>query len=128
MKLSLAAINSFNKPGFFSKALPTTTKEAPASNILNAFSAVSIPPPTITGASTDFATFATYANYNLDGSGAPFNNKGESIPSDFSLVGFRGTYEANAIDPSTINSWFTPAKYVGAVSSNNDWTLGWVRF
>tara|TARA_R110000868_G_scaffold268561_1_gene527761 strand:+ start:8309 stop:9619 length:1311 start_codon:yes stop_codon:yes gene_type:complete len=80
------------------------------------------------GATVDFADFATYANYTLDGSGAPFNNTGTAIPSDFTLVGFRGTYEANAIDPSTINSWFTSVNYVGAVNAANDWTIGWVRF
>ncbi|WP_346883186.1 multidrug transporter [uncultured Algibacter sp.] len=80
------------------------------------------------GATVDFADFATYSNYSLDGSGAPFNNAGSAIPDDFELEGFRGTYEGNAIDPSTINAWFTSVNYVGAVDSNDDWTQGWVRF
>lgn len=79
------------------------------------------------GATFDFADFSAYSNYTLDGSGDPFNNAGTAIPDDFTLVGFKGTYNANAIDPSTINSWFTSVDYVGAVSASNDWTLGWVR-
>ena len=79
-------------------------------------------------ATADFADFSTYSNYTLDGSGDPFNNAGTAIPEDFSLVGIRGTYTANAIDPSTIDTWFTSVDYVGAVDTNNDWTQGWVRF
>ena len=79
-------------------------------------------------ATADFADFATYSNYTLDGSGAPFNNIGTAIPDDFELEGIRGTYGTNAIDPSTIDTWFTPSNYVGAVSASNDWTQGWVRF
>jgi hypothetical protein len=79
-------------------------------------------------ATADLADYATYSNYTLDGSNDPFNNAGTAIPDDFELEGFRGTYETNAIDPSTINSWFTSVNYVGAVDANNDWTQGWVRF
>ena len=80
------------------------------------------------GSAVDFANFTDYNNYSLDGSGAPFNNLGEAIPDDFELVGFRGIYNTNAIDPSTINSWFTSVNFVGAVNPSNDWTDGWVRF
>jgi hypothetical protein len=41
------------------------------------------------------------------------------------LSGFVGTDGTNAIDPSTLDSWFEPASYKGAVQSGNDWTAGW---
>lgn len=43
---------------------------------------------------------------------------------------FKGKLDVdNAVDPSTLNSWFAPAKYKGAVDPANDWTSGgWARF
>ena len=75
----------------------------------------------------DFADFSAYSNYTLDGSGDPFNNPGTALPDDFELVGFRGIYQGNAIDPSTIDTWFFSVDYVGAVSADDDWTQNWIR-
>ncbi len=37
--------------------------------------------------------------------------------------------EANAVDPKSLDSWFTAATYKGAVDPANDWTTGtWARF
>jgi hypothetical protein len=44
-----------------------------------------------------------------------------------SLNGYVGTVDSDAKDPSTLDSWFEKAVYIGAVKSGNDWTSGWTR-
>lgn len=85
-------------------------------------------------ATVDLADFSLYSNYSLDGSGAPFYNSGTAIPTSFNLDGIRSSFQDNAIDPSTLDSWFTSASFIGAVNTANtvntseDWTIDWVRF
>jgi hypothetical protein len=44
-----------------------------------------------------------------------------------SLNGYVGTVDTGAKDPSTIDSWFEKAVYIGAVKSGDDWTSGWTK-
>ncbi|MFD0861046.1 multidrug transporter [Sungkyunkwania multivorans] len=78
-------------------------------------------------AAFDLSDFATYSNYTLDGSGAPFNSDGTAVPDDFQISGFRGSYTANAFDPTTLDAWFSSATFVGALQEGDTWTSGWVR-
>lgn len=41
------------------------------------------------------------------------------------LSGFIGVDPAGAIDPSSIDMWFSSANFRGAVEAGNDWTAGW---
>ncbi|MEZ4886615.1 MAG: hypothetical protein R3E32_17945 [Chitinophagales bacterium] len=43
------------------------------------------------------------------------------------LVGYVGTISENAKDPGTLDSWFSPGSFIGAVRSTEDWTAGWTR-
>ncbi len=86
------------------------------------------------GATVDLADFATFNNFTLDGSGAPFNNAGTAIPTGFEVTGFRGTYQytvatdgVDNFDPSTLNSFFDAANYVGALQNGDSWTSDWTR-
>ncbi len=86
------------------------------------------------GATVDLANFATFNNFTLDGSKAPFNNGGSSIPADFEINGLTGTYEftiavdgLDNFDPSTLGTFFEPANYVGALQDGDTWTSGWTR-
>lgn len=85
-------------------------------------------------ATVDLADFATFNNYTLDGSGDPFNNAGTAVPSEFSITGFRGTYAytvandgVDNFDPATLDAFFDPAPYVGALQEGDTWTSGWTR-
>ncbi|MFZ1333123.1 MAG: hypothetical protein WAR83_13085 [Flavobacteriales bacterium] len=70
-------------------------------------------------------------NTDLFGNVADFNNAGgiETDPSIAlsgpSLSGYVGTDASNAVDPSTVDSWFNSVNFRGAVESSNDWTMGW---
>ena len=60
-----------------------------------------------------------------------FNNAGtiETDPTNSvagpSLTGFVGTDAAGAVDPSTVDAWFSSVTYKGAVPASDDWTTGW---
>ena len=56
---------------------------------------------------------------------APF----ESINSTdvVALNGYVGTETSGAFDPTSLNSWFSSATYIGAVETSNDWTAGWTK-
>ncbi len=60
-----------------------------------------------------------------------FNNAGtiETDPTNSvagpSLTGFVGTDAAGAVDPSTVDAWFSSVSYKGAVPASDDWTTGW---
>lgn len=43
------------------------------------------------------------------------------------LNGLVGTSLNNAFDPTSIDSWFDAASYIGAIESGNDWTSSWTR-
>lgn len=40
---------------------------------------------------------------------------------------YKGIATGNAMDPATLNSWFSPAAYIGAVDPENDWTADWIN-
>jgi hypothetical protein len=56
-----------------------------------------------------------------------FKNDPKNGVTDTSFLnGYVGTYTGSeSTDPSTIDSWFNPANYIGAVQSSDDWTSGW---
>jgi hypothetical protein len=60
-----------------------------------------------------------------------FNNAGtiETDPTNSvagpSLSGFVGTEAVGAVDPSTVDAWFSSVSYKGAVPASDDWTAGW---
>ncbi|KAA1244215.1 hypothetical protein [Aquimarina sp. RZ0] len=85
-------------------------------------------------ATVDLADFSLFNNFTLDGSGSPFNNIGTTIPSEFGINGFTGTYGytvaedgVDNFDPSTLGTFFTAANYVGALQEGDTWTAGWTR-
>jgi hypothetical protein len=41
------------------------------------------------------------------------------------LSGYIGTEAAGAVDPSSVDSWFSSVTFKGAVEASNDWTAGW---
>ncbi|MEM8968594.1 MAG: hypothetical protein AAGE93_19410 [Bacteroidota bacterium] len=43
------------------------------------------------------------------------------------LDGFVGVIEGEGLNPATINSWFSPVSYIGAVDHDADWTSGWIK-
>jgi hypothetical protein len=63
--------------------------------------------------------------------GTNYNNAGtiETDPTNTTsgpaLSGYVGTDATDAIDPTTLDSWFSSATFKGAVESGNDWTAGW---
>ncbi len=87
------------------------------------------------GATVDLADFTTFNNFTIDGAGDPFNSTGTAVPADFKISGFRGTYQyttaidgVDNFDPSTLNSFFDPANYAGALQEGDNWTSDWTRF
>lgn len=59
---------------------------------------------------------------------ADFENDATNSSTDPSVLsGYVGTTSTNAIDPTTLGSWFSAATFAGAVESSNDWTAGWTR-
>lgn len=61
---------------------------------------------------------------------APFEPGNEITNSNANpmvLNGYIGTTTNNAFNPSSLDSWFTPATYIGAVQTSNDWTAGWTK-
>ncbi|WP_438425896.1 hypothetical protein [Aquimarina macrocephali] len=86
------------------------------------------------GATVDLADFATFNNFTIDGSGAPFNSAGTAIPTGFEITGVRGTYTYTAavdgvdnFDPSTLGAFFDAANYAGALQESDTWTSDWTR-
>ncbi|MBG6131886.1 hypothetical protein IWQ47_003372 [Aquimarina sp. EL_43] len=86
------------------------------------------------GATVDLADFATFNNFTVDGSGAPFNSAGTAIPTGFEITGFRGTYSyttavdgVDNFDPSTLGAFFDAANYAGALQESDTWTSDWTR-
>lgn len=67
----------------------------------------------------------------LDATKAFDVNGGNQSAEDGSLVGFLngfvGTSANGATDPSTIDSWFISANYIGAVPSTSNWTANWIK-
>ena len=51
-----------------------------------------------------------------------YNNSTEDPEIGIGLNNFVGVVTENALDPTTLDSWFQPATYIGAVPADNDWT------
>ncbi len=67
---------------------------------------------------------AIYSNAtNFNNAGAMETDPTNSTAASFS--GIFGTDATGAADPTTIDPWFSPASYKGAVATDNDWTAGW---
>ena len=54
--------------------------------------------------------------------GAPYYNSSSPISI---TAGFKGIASEGALDPSTLDPWFTPAAYIGAVDPGDDWSTVW---
>ena len=54
-------------------------------------------------------------------------NEATNSTTAISLSGYIGTSSTNALDPTTLGSWFTAGTFKGAVESSNDWTAGWTK-
>jgi len=63
----------------------------------------------------------TYNNAGIIGMDVSYANTTNSV----GLIGTIGTEAAGAIDPSTMDAWFTPALFKGAIDAADDWTVGW---
>ena len=64
-------------------------------------------------------------NFQDDGDlfNAPeYNNSTEDPGIGIGLDNFVGVVTENALDPTTLDAWFEPATYIGAVPADNDWT------
>jgi hypothetical protein len=42
-----------------------------------------------------------------------------------SLTDAIGVVTSGALDPTTINDWFSAGNFIGAVSAGNNWLAGW---
>ena len=67
-------------------------------------------------------------NYRNDGSifdnpASPFFNTSAPV----TLTGYVGSEATGALDPTTLDGWFSAATYIGAVETGNDWTNGWIK-
>ena len=56
-----------------------------------------------------------------------FANDPSNSTEAVALSGYLGSDPNGAMDPSSLNSWFSTAIFKGAVESGNDWTIGWTR-
>ncbi|MBV6644878.1 MAG: hypothetical protein KI790_05495 [Cyclobacteriaceae bacterium] len=57
-----------------------------------------------------------------------FNNSTEDPGIGVGLDSFVGVVTTGALDPSTLDPWFTSVNFIGAVPADNDWTSGgWFR-
>ncbi len=68
---------------------------------------------------------AIYGNGTNFNNATAFENDPTNSTSGPALSGVVGTDQIGAIDPSTIDGWFSPADHKGAVPGNDDWTAGW---
>lgn len=69
--------------------------------------------------------YANGTDWKDCGSFTPANETSNTDVDPGVLTGYVGTTTTNAFDPTTLGTWFTPATFVGAVESTNDWTAGW---
>ena len=75
----------------------------------------------------NFHSFGNDTNYA--GSTDTFLNNPmyNNYDSPINLNGYVGASATNALDPTTLDPWFAPALFIGAVQPGNDWTQGWTR-
>ena len=77
------------------------------------------------------ATFTQDNDFNIVAPSFSFANaaNNNTLASGGSSVGFLygifGTTTTGAGDPTTLDPWFLPANYIGAVPDGDDWTAGW---
>ncbi|MCB0770303.1 MAG: hypothetical protein KDC00_07855 [Flavobacteriales bacterium] len=72
-------------------------------------------------------------NSNVFNNGANWDNAGQietemsygNLTDAVSLSGYVGTEASGAVDPSTVDSWFSSVNFKGAVEAGNDWTANW---
>lgn len=90
------------------------------------------------GLRTDASTDITFAHSRIWGIGTPFHNSASAYNTGGSPYfnsstpitlnqGYKGVDHEGALDPTTIDSWFSEASYIGAVNPATDWTAGWVN-
>ncbi len=74
------------------------------------------------------------ANSISAGNGTPWkdcdvfeNDATNTTTGSADLAGYVGTVAENAKDPGTLDAWFSPGSFIGAVRSTDDWTAGWTK-
>jgi hypothetical protein len=80
------------------------------------------------------ANSIVFSNAKKSSSGANFKNA-DAFASDITnktvnpnvLSGFKGVVATGALDPSTIDPWFTSVSFIGALDPQNDWATTWVN-
>jgi hypothetical protein len=66
-------------------------------------------------------------NNGSDNTATPYSNPTNASTSIILTDGYIGTDATNAMDPTTLGSWFDAGTFKGAVDSSNDWTSGWTQ-
>lgn len=90
------------------------------------------------GLRTDVTTNVIFSNSRVWGNSTNFNSNASAYNSSASPYfnstesvaitdGYKGIATSNAMNPTTLGAWFSPASYIGAVDPANDWTVGWVN-
>ena len=68
-------------------------------------------------------------NQNFHSSASGYNSSASPYFNNTTPVtiteGYKGVDTNGALDPVTLDSWFSPAPYIGAVDPGNDWTGWW---
>lgn len=64
---------------------------------------------------------------NFDGAATAWatTNSNSTDGSGVSLTGAIGVVAMGALDPTTLNAWFSDASFIGAVDPNANWLTGW---
>lgn len=68
---------------------------------------------------------AVFNNATAYNNAAAFENDATNSSATIGLNGYVGSDASGAIDPTTIDSWFSSGTFKGAVEAANDWTSGW---
>ena len=59
----------------------------------------------------------------FNSSSAPYFNSGDPVSLS---QNYKGVEHTGAMDPSTLDPWFTASSYIGAVDPEDDWTAQWI--
>jgi hypothetical protein len=68
---------------------------------------------------------SVFGNTTAYNNAAAFESDATNSSSNIGLNGYVGSDAAGAVDPLTLDSWFSTAPFKGAVEAGNDWTSGW---
>lgn len=68
---------------------------------------------------------AIFNNATQFNNATAFENDATNSTGAVNLTGYLGVDASGAVDPSTIDSWFTSVNFRGAVDASDDWTTGW---